>query len=59
MQKKNHNPINNPDLSVCSSQSDDGECVPEAHVVMQMTVDDIITLIHHYVQVCAELCAGV
>lgn len=39
-------------LSVpCVSQPDDGVCVPEAHVVMQMTVDDIITLIHSHVQV--------
>ncbi|KAE8284559.1 Crossover junction endonuclease EME1 [Larimichthys crocea] len=32
------------------AQPDDGVCVPEAHVVMQMTVDDIITLIHSYIQ---------
>ncbi|XP_041819037.1 crossover junction endonuclease EME1 [Chelmon rostratus] len=32
------------------AQPDDGVCVPEAHVVMQMTVDDIITLIHSHVQ---------
>ncbi|XP_041830449.1 crossover junction endonuclease EME1 isoform X2 [Melanotaenia boesemani] len=25
-------------------------CVPEAHVVLQMTVDDFITLIHNYIQ---------
>lgn len=28
-------------------------CVPEAHVVMQITVDDFITLVHGYVQVGA------
>ncbi|XP_022599022.1 crossover junction endonuclease EME1 isoform X1 [Seriola dumerili] len=32
------------------AQSDDGVSVPEAHVVMQMTVDDFITLIHSYIQ---------
>ncbi|XP_044034937.1 crossover junction endonuclease EME1 isoform X3 [Siniperca chuatsi] len=32
------------------AQPDDGVCVPEAHVVMQMTVDDVITLIHSYIQ---------
>lgn len=32
-------------------QPDDGACVPEAHIVMQMTVDDFITLIHSYIQV--------
>ncbi|XP_051272761.1 crossover junction endonuclease EME1 [Dicentrarchus labrax] len=32
------------------AQPDDGACVPEDHVVMQMTVDDIITLIHSYIQ---------
>lgn len=32
-------------------QPDDGQCVPEAHVVMHMTVDDFITLIHGYIQV--------
>ncbi|XP_071318527.1 crossover junction endonuclease EME1 isoform X2 [Trachinotus anak] len=32
------------------AQADDGVCVPEAHVVMQMTVDDVITLIHSYIQ---------
>uniref|UniRef100_A0A3Q3VRC7 ERCC4 domain-containing protein n=1 Tax=Mola mola TaxID=94237 RepID=A0A3Q3VRC7_MOLML len=30
---------------------DDGVFAPEAHVVMQMTVDDIVTLIYSYVQV--------
>ncbi|XP_071779019.1 structure-specific endonuclease subunit EME1 [Centroberyx gerrardi] len=33
-----------------SVQPDDAVCVPEAHVVMQMTVDDFITLIHSYTQ---------
>ncbi|XP_035000823.2 crossover junction endonuclease EME1 [Hippoglossus stenolepis] len=32
------------------AQPDDGVCVPEAHVVMQMTVDDFSSLIHSYVQ---------
>uniref|UniRef100_A0A3Q1FAR1 Essential meiotic structure-specific endonuclease 1 n=1 Tax=Acanthochromis polyacanthus TaxID=80966 RepID=A0A3Q1FAR1_9TELE len=32
------------------AQPGDAVCVPEAHVVMQMTVDDFITLIHSYVQ---------
>nr|XP_046233618.1 crossover junction endonuclease EME1 [Scatophagus argus]XP_046233619.1 crossover junction endonuclease EME1 [Scatophagus argus]XP_046233620.1 crossover junction endonuclease EME1 [Scatophagus argus] len=32
------------------AQQGDGVCVPEVHVVMQMTVDDIITLIHSYIQ---------
>uniref|UniRef100_UPI0037E8AABB crossover junction endonuclease EME1 n=1 Tax=Semicossyphus pulcher TaxID=241346 RepID=UPI0037E8AABB len=32
------------------AQTDDGVCEPEAHVVMQMTVDDFITLIHNYIQ---------
>ncbi|XP_068439773.1 crossover junction endonuclease EME1 [Clinocottus analis] len=32
------------------AQPDGGACVPEAHVVMQTTVDDFITLIHGYVQ---------
>ncbi|KAK9530811.1 hypothetical protein VZT92_012292 [Zoarces viviparus] len=36
----------------CAQPDDDGGgvCVPEAHVVMQMTVDDFVTLIHGYVQ---------
>ncbi|XP_026171388.1 crossover junction endonuclease EME1 isoform X2 [Mastacembelus armatus] len=32
------------------AQPYDGVCVPEAHVVMQMTVDDFITLTHSYIQ---------
>ncbi|XP_037835527.1 crossover junction endonuclease EME1 isoform X2 [Kryptolebias marmoratus] len=32
------------------AQMDDGVCVPEAHVVMQMTVDNFITLICNYIQ---------
>lgn len=40
-------------VSLCLSQSDDGLCVPEASVVMHMTVEDFITLIHNYIQVCA------
>ncbi|XP_060951572.1 crossover junction endonuclease EME1 [Limanda limanda] len=32
------------------AQPGDGVCVPEAHVVMQMTVDDFTSLIHSYVQ---------
>ncbi|KAM6963519.1 crossover junction endonuclease EME1 [Tautogolabrus adspersus] len=32
------------------AQTEDGVCEPEAHVVMQMTVDDFITLIHNYIQ---------
>ncbi|XP_030257088.1 crossover junction endonuclease EME1 isoform X1 [Sparus aurata] len=32
------------------AQPDDAVCLPEAQVVMQMTVDDIITLIHNYIQ---------
>ncbi|XP_070707917.1 crossover junction endonuclease EME1 [Pempheris klunzingeri] len=32
------------------AQPDDGVCVPEAHLVMQMTADDIISLIHSYIQ---------
>ncbi|KAM9336320.1 crossover junction endonuclease EME1 [Symphorus nematophorus] len=32
------------------AQPDDAASVPEAHVVMQMTVEDIITLIHSYIQ---------
>ncbi|XP_067432098.1 crossover junction endonuclease EME1 [Thunnus thynnus] len=32
------------------AQPDDGACVPEAHVVMQMTADDFIALIHSYTQ---------
>lgn len=39
------------DLLFCVSQPDDGVFAPEAHVVMQMTVDDIVTLIYSYVQV--------
>ncbi|KAF3704780.1 Crossover junction endonuclease EME1 [Channa argus] len=31
-------------------QPEDRVCVPEAYVVMQMTVDDFITLIHSYIQ---------
>lgn len=38
-------------VCVCVSQPEDGVCVPEAHVVMQMTVDDVITLIHSQIQV--------
>ncbi|XP_054455237.1 crossover junction endonuclease EME1 [Anoplopoma fimbria] len=35
----------------CAQPDDDGSaCVPEPHVVMQMTVDDFITLIHGYAQ---------
>ncbi|KAG7239782.1 hypothetical protein INR49_028369 [Caranx melampygus] len=33
-----------------SLHTGDAVCVPEAHVVMQMTVDDFITLIHSYIQ---------
>ncbi|KAM4623635.1 crossover junction endonuclease EME1 [Polymixia lowei] len=33
-----------------SAQPYDVACVPEAHVVMQMTVDDFIVLIHSYTQ---------
>ncbi|XP_072229566.1 crossover junction endonuclease EME1 [Leuresthes tenuis] len=33
-----------------SAQLDEGVCVPEAHVVMQMTEEDFITLIHNYIQ---------
>lgn len=40
-------------VSLCLSQSGDGSCVPEASVVMHMTVEDFITLIHNYIQVCA------
>ncbi|XP_030610241.1 crossover junction endonuclease EME1 isoform X2 [Archocentrus centrarchus] len=32
-------------------QPDEGASVPEAYVVMQMTVEDFITLIHSYIQV--------
>ncbi|XP_039991752.1 crossover junction endonuclease EME1 isoform X2 [Xiphias gladius] len=32
------------------AQPDDAVCVAEPHVVMQMTVDDFITLIHGYIQ---------
>ncbi|XP_068162042.1 crossover junction endonuclease EME1 [Antennarius striatus] len=32
------------------SAQPDGVCVPEAHVVMQMTVDDFITLTHNFIQ---------
>ncbi|XP_023122241.2 crossover junction endonuclease EME1 isoform X1 [Amphiprion ocellaris] len=32
------------------AQPGDAVCVPEAHVIMQMTVDDFITLVHSYVQ---------
>ncbi|XP_062298941.1 crossover junction endonuclease EME1 [Scomber scombrus] len=32
------------------AQPDDGACVPEAHVVIQMTADDFIALIHSYIQ---------
>ncbi|XP_045924486.1 crossover junction endonuclease EME1 [Micropterus dolomieu] len=32
------------------AESGDGVCVPEAHVVMQMTVDDVVTLIHSHIQ---------
>lgn len=40
-------------VSLCLSQSGDGSCVPEASVVMHMTVEDFITLIHNCIQVCA------
>lgn len=40
-------------VSLCLSQFGDGSCVPEANVVMHMTVEDFITLIHNYIQVCA------
>ncbi|MED6238551.1 hypothetical protein ATANTOWER_024438 [Ataeniobius toweri] len=33
-----------------SAQLNDAACVPEHHVVMQMTVEDFITLIHSYIQ---------
>ncbi|XP_047232039.1 crossover junction endonuclease EME1 [Girardinichthys multiradiatus] len=33
-----------------SAQLNDAACVPEHHVVMQMTVEDFITLIHNYIQ---------
>ncbi|XP_041672522.1 crossover junction endonuclease EME1 [Cheilinus undulatus] len=32
------------------AQMEDGACEPEAQVVMQLTVDDFITLIHNYIQ---------
>ncbi|CAJ1080537.1 crossover junction endonuclease EME1 [Xyrichtys novacula] len=32
------------------AQTEDAVCVPEPHVVMQMTVDDFITLINNYIQ---------
>ncbi|KAM9425899.1 crossover junction endonuclease EME1 [Pholidichthys leucotaenia] len=32
------------------AQPDEGVCVPEADVVMQMTVEDFVTLIHSYIQ---------
>ncbi|XP_060884181.1 crossover junction endonuclease EME1 [Labrus mixtus] len=32
------------------AQTEYGVCKPEAHVVMQMTVDDFIALIHSYIQ---------
>lgn len=32
------------------AQADEGASVPEAYVVIQMTVEDFITLIHNYVQ---------
>ncbi|KAM4524551.1 crossover junction endonuclease EME1 isoform 3-T4 [Odontesthes bonariensis] len=32
------------------AQLHEGECVPEAHIVMQMTEEDFITLIHNYIQ---------
>ncbi|XP_038133874.1 crossover junction endonuclease EME1 isoform X1 [Cyprinodon tularosa] len=34
-----------------TTQLGDAGCVPEPHVVMQMTVEDLITLIHNYIQV--------
>lgn len=34
-----------------ASQSDDVTCTSEPHVVMQMTVDDLVSLIHNYIQV--------
>lgn len=38
-------------LSICVTQSDDVTCTSEPHVVMQMTVDDMVSLIHNYIQV--------
>ncbi|XP_037546752.1 crossover junction endonuclease EME1 [Nematolebias whitei] len=32
------------------AQLAEGVCVPKAHVVMQMTVDNFITLVHNYIQ---------
>ncbi|XP_034534573.1 crossover junction endonuclease EME1 [Notolabrus celidotus] len=32
------------------AQTEEAVCEPEAHVVMQMTVDDLITLINNYIQ---------
>uniref|UniRef100_A0A3B5BJ47 Essential meiotic structure-specific endonuclease 1 n=1 Tax=Stegastes partitus TaxID=144197 RepID=A0A3B5BJ47_9TELE len=32
------------------AQPGEAECVPEAHVVIQMTADDFVSLIHSYVQ---------
>uniref|UniRef100_H3CGW5 Essential meiotic structure-specific endonuclease 1 n=1 Tax=Tetraodon nigroviridis TaxID=99883 RepID=H3CGW5_TETNG len=32
------------------AQSDDVTCTSEPHVVMQMTVDDMVSLIHNYIQ---------
>ncbi|XP_059180833.1 crossover junction endonuclease EME1 [Centropristis striata] len=34
----------------CAQPDDAAACEPEAHVVMQMTVDDFITLIHGHIQ---------
>lgn len=38
-------------LSSRVPQSDDAACTPEPHVVMQMTVDDMVSLIHNHIQV--------
>lgn len=38
-------------LSICVTQSDDATCTSEPHVVMQMTVDDMVSLIYNYIQV--------
>ncbi|KAM4524550.1 crossover junction endonuclease EME1 isoform 2-T3 [Odontesthes bonariensis] len=37
------------------AQLHEGECVPEAHIVMQMTEEDFITLIHNYIQAVVHL----
>lgn len=43
--------IKSKSVSLCLLKSGDAACVPEANVVMHMTVEDFVTLTRNYIQV--------